>query len=337
MLIFCMVWMLLSPCFSQITTKDIDVRKIWDSAPHNAFTDLVKYRGRYYCTFREGTGHIPAKDGSGDGGIRLLESKDGIKWESVALLTKKGYDLRDPKLAVTPGKRLMIQMGGSIYKNGEFTGRLPFVSFMEKDGTLSGVIPVAIDEAIKTNVDWLWRVTWYKGIGYGTVYQVSDRQEWKLYLVKTSDGVNYQYVSQLVVDGKPNESTIGFLKSDEMQVVVRREAGTKTGYIGRSKFPYAEWKWDDLGIRLGGPNMITLPNGKTIIGTRSYHGNIYRTALFEFVPPNGVKELLELPSLGDTGYPGLITVRRELWVSYNSAHEGKVAIYLARIRNFRKL
>ena len=28
--------------------------RIWDFAPHNAFTDLVRFGGVWYCTFREG-------------------------------------------------------------------------------------------------------------------------------------------------------------------------------------------------------------------------------------------------------------------------------------------
>ena len=36
--------------------------KIWDQAPHCAFTDLI-LSGKFYCTFREATGHVPGVDG----------------------------------------------------------------------------------------------------------------------------------------------------------------------------------------------------------------------------------------------------------------------------------
>ena len=42
-------------------------------------------------------------------------------------------------------------------------------------------------------------------------------------------------------------------------------------------------------------------------------------------------ELLKLPSGGDCSYPGLVFYQNELWVSYYSSHEGKTAIYLARV------
>ena len=35
----------------------ISVARIWDRAPHSAFTDLLRHRGRWWCTFREGPDH----------------------------------------------------------------------------------------------------------------------------------------------------------------------------------------------------------------------------------------------------------------------------------------
>ena len=40
----------------------VEVRKIWDAAPHNAFTDLQRFKGRWYCAFREGREHAAAGD-----------------------------------------------------------------------------------------------------------------------------------------------------------------------------------------------------------------------------------------------------------------------------------
>jgi hypothetical protein len=35
--------------------KLLSVKKIWDAAPHNAFTDLIRHSGQFFCVFREGT------------------------------------------------------------------------------------------------------------------------------------------------------------------------------------------------------------------------------------------------------------------------------------------
>ena len=75
----------------------VESKKIWDAGRHNAFTDLVRWQDRWWCTFREAEDHV-----GGDGAIRILTSVDGAKWESAALLTEKGVDLRDPKFSVMP-------------------------------------------------------------------------------------------------------------------------------------------------------------------------------------------------------------------------------------------
>ena len=40
-----------------VQAKLVGVKKIWDQAPHNAFTDLIRWNGKFYCAFREGLGH----------------------------------------------------------------------------------------------------------------------------------------------------------------------------------------------------------------------------------------------------------------------------------------
>src|SRR5688500_6575869 len=107
----------------------VSVQKIWDRAPHNAFTDLVRWRDRWYCAFREGDGHV-----GGDGKLRVLTSANGAAWEAVALVAEEGIDLRDPKLSETPDGRLMMVAGGSVYRGGKtLLGMQPRVTF-SKDG-----------------------------------------------------------------------------------------------------------------------------------------------------------------------------------------------------------
>src|SRR5881394_3124338 len=66
--------------------KLLSVHKIWDGAPHNAFTSLARYRGSWYCAFRESSAHVPGTNGR----IRVLKSPDGDAWESVALVAEPG-------------------------------------------------------------------------------------------------------------------------------------------------------------------------------------------------------------------------------------------------------
>lgn len=316
----------------------LSVRKIWDQAPHNAFTDLIRWRGAWYCTFREAEGHV-----GGDGRLRVLRSPDGRHWEPVALLAEEGIDLRDPKLSITPDDRLMIVAGGSVYEGRTLRGRQPRVAF-SADGVHWTPTQRVLEEG-----EWLWRVTWHRGTAYGVSYNASVRStpaaqeaarsgvappgpaDWKLKLVASQDGVHYQLVTHLDVPGHPNETTLRFLPDDEMLALVRREGGNAFGWIGRSRPPYTQWTWKETQHRLGGPNFIRLDDGRLWAAGRSYPGGA-KTVLARMTAEGDYTPVLTLPSGGDTSYPGLVWHEGLLWMSYYSSHEGKSAIYLAQIR-----
>jgi hypothetical protein len=302
------------------------VRKIWSNDKYNAFTSLLYFNGTFYCAFREGESHVYGKDGV----TRIISSKDGIKWDSVKVLKKEGYDLRDPKLSVTPDGRIMVIIGGSVYNGKELKSQLTHVSFSDGSGNnFSDPEPVIISGDIRTNFDWLWRVTWHIKTGYGVVYQAGD--EWPISLLKTDDGIQYDLVTRLDVNGKPNETTIRVMPDEEMLVMVRREGDDKEGMWGRSKPPYKSWEWKKLGMQLGGPDFIALEDNLLISGTRVYDKKGAFTSLFAGDRSGIFHKILDLPSGGDNSYPGLVYHDRKLYVSYYSSHEEKASIYLAEV------
>jgi hypothetical protein len=61
----------------------VSVARIWDGGAHNAFTDLIRWRNRWYCTFREGDAHV-----GGDGRIRVLVSDDGETWPPLEVFRR---------------------------------------------------------------------------------------------------------------------------------------------------------------------------------------------------------------------------------------------------------
>ncbi len=305
-----------------------DSKMIWDAAAHNAFTDLVKWKGKIYCAFRIGTGHVPGKNGV-DGRIQIISTVDGKRWSSVANLAEPGIDLRDPKLSVTPDGRLMVLMGGSNYDGTKLLDRATRVAFFENGNKESPKIQtVKIDPVIASDGDWLWRVTWQNGVGYGVVYQ-SNKPTWGLHLVKTNDGINYDRVKSFEISGKPNESTVRFSRNGNMHVVVRNESGN-IGHLGIAKPPFEYFKWNRIKQRLGGPNILQLPDGSWLLGTREYRDDP-KTILGRLLDDGSFEKRITFPSGGDTSYPGMIIHRNQLWFSYYSSHEGRTSIYLATV------
>ncbi|MDB6124625.1 MAG: hypothetical protein JWQ71_3618 [Pedosphaera sp.] len=58
MKLLCLITGLLSLCTTLLAqTNDVpqlvSVQKIWHGDTHNAFTDLIRFQGKWFCTFRE--------------------------------------------------------------------------------------------------------------------------------------------------------------------------------------------------------------------------------------------------------------------------------------------
>jgi hypothetical protein len=302
------------------------VKVIGDRAAHNAFTDLIRFRGRWFCAFREGAGHA-----AGAGTIRVLVSEDGDQWQSAALLERKDVDLRDPKLSVTPDGRLMIVGGAAVPASRRpVRDHYSVVSF-SRDGK-DWSAPVKVLDSWQ----WLWRVTWHKGTAYGVAYQwdpkaPANATKYTCSLFRSGNGARYEKVTDFQV---PNatEATLAF-DGDAMLCLQRRDGRPNTAMLGRSRPPYTDWTWKDLGVYFGGPNLLRAPDGSWWAAGRLIEKGQPHTVVARLDVKAGVlRPLLTLPSGGDTSYPGLAWHGGQLWVSYYSSHEGKTRVYLARVR-----
>lgn len=310
-----------APPLSSPAWKDdlrlIDVRRLSGDVPHSAFTDLARFRGEWVCVFREGKGHV-----SPDGAIRILASKDGEHWASIARLTASDADLRDPKLYPGPGEKLFIVAAAALHDSTAVRHRTRVWS--SKDGREWSAPRDVGDPNI-----WIWRVNpgpkdAMLAVGYSTVGPSFVR------LYETRDGVEFRTVlEKLAVSGSPNESAIVFAPNGEATCLLRRDP--ENGVLGRSSPPYREWTWRELDRRIGGPELLRFDDGRLLAAVRLYDERT-RTALGWIDAESGAfREALTLPSGGDTSYPGLVLHEGTIYVSYYSSHEGRTAVYLARV------
>jgi hypothetical protein len=318
---------------SELTLNLVSVNKIWSEAPHNAFGDLIRFENRWVCVFREGKRHVARPGEEDDGRLRVLESNDGEAWQSAALISEPGIDLRDPHLSITADGRLMIVAGGSEYPKGVYQGRHPRVVF-SKDGK-NWTKPQHVLE----RGHWLWRVTWHEGKAYGISRYGSPSKELPgnpshADLVTSTDGVHWERITELKVPGA-DETTLRFLPDGRMVALMRRVwSDGNIAYVGVSSPPYKEWRWKPTSLFLGGPNFIILDKQSMIAGGRIFVNDDAKkpqTALGVLSLDN-FHPSLTLPSNGDSSYPGFVFHNGLLWILYYSSHEGSTSIYLAKVR-----
>lgn len=314
------------------TGEDDRVRQIWSRARHNGFTDLVRYRGYFYCALREGVDHSP-QEPSSRGKIRIIRSTDGRDWSPVALIENGRVDLRDPKLSVTPDRRLMVLMGGVDY---EFTedGRdvasiQPYASYSDERGsTFTHPKPARIDSSLDSPTNWLWNVTWHEGSAYGVLYQVAEG--YGLHLVRGERRAGYELETTLDVSGRPSEGVVRFNSGGAMEMILRR-GGDQADYLGFSDPPYISWSWREVSRQIAGPALLVLDDGTRVMAARTTFGESKETVVGVLEKDGRFHNLIRLPSGGDNGYPGLAEHDGSIWVSYYSSHALKPSIYLAEV------
>lgn len=302
-----------------VTAEIVEVKKIWDGAPHCAFTDLVRFKDHWYCAFREGEAHV-----SPHGKLRVIRSADGETWESAGLVSHPEYDLRDACLSTTPDGRLMLLGGAQKADNGGHpTGTV--VSFADGDDWSPPRLVLPLPH-------WLWRVTWHEGKAYGIAYGGPHADRFAMQ--STADGIDFDEIASdtPAPPGWLTEARIRFDDDGMALCLQRRDGDPNSALLGRAAPPYRSWEWKDLGVYFGGPNFLKIPSGQWIGAGRIIDSSPHTDIAFIDVDKGTLTSLVRLPSGGDCSYPGMAWHDDLLWVSYYSSHEGRARIYLAKLR-----
>ena len=293
----------------------VSVARIWDQAPHNAFTDLLRHDGQWWCCFREAEAH-----GIIEGRLRIIVSDDGVNWTSAAEFHEPGVDLRDPKLSIMPDGRMMLITCGCV---GTEVHRSPRVTFSDDGRDWDDLIPLLAED------HWLWRVTWHGDVGYSVSKLGVGSNPRRGFLYRTFDGVDWEWITEFILPDNEwtvSETTLRIMPDQEMIALIR------LNHIGSSYPPYTDWTFTKLDHGLGGPNFIRAPDGTLWASSRGRNKHNESATILARMTRDRYEPILELPSGGDNSYAGMVWHDDSLWMSYYSSHEQKTSIYFAQIR-----
>lgn len=305
-------------------SKNLTVQKIWSNGTYCAFTDFIKYDGRWYCVFREADNHVGGKDGV----IRILTSNDAIQWKTDHILEVSGTDLRDPKLMLGYQQELVVYVGG-INKSRILENLVWKIT--PADSLWKGPFSTTIKG------DWLWRITRSSdNIMFSMAYQFITRQPpvstISLYTSRVDDFPKFSFSHKIADNGCLSECSMLFQQNGTMLAVGRRDCDDRRSWLGIASQPYTNIKWTDLNMIMESPNIISTKDGIYVAG-RVYDPNV-KTALYKLnLGKKRLEKVSDLPSNLDTGYPGLWADSENLWISYYSADENSHrSIYLCKYR-----
>lgn len=310
------------------------VRPVVLDDQHHAFTDLCRFGGDLYLTFRS------CPDGHGihrSSRIQVLRG-DGERWTRVVEFSVPDRDTRDPHFLVFGG-RLFVYTGTWLCPEGwtahDINDHLGYAVWTEDGTTWHGPVPLE-----GTYGHYIWRAAAFGDTAYlcgrrkyGYVHgpRSEGGEITQAVMLASDDGLIWRY-HNLFTESWGDETAFVFSDTGAVTALAR-QLQNHHALICRSQPPYDDWTRVALDRYVGGP-MIVDWNGWQLIGGRKMNDCPPVTTLYWLVDDQ-LQEIAELPSGGDTSYTGFVQLDdRHALLSYYSSHEtggtsARAAIYLA--------
>jgi len=298
------------------------VLETWEAVAdgtHNSNTDLTYWNGSFYLIHQTSPYHT----GSTTSRLLLWRSPDARRWEKITEFKAERGEYRDPKFAAI-GEGLFLY----VLPNHDLLAEPSSTAYTySTDGT--SWQPMEETEPR----GWLF---WRPKTRDGSTWYVPAywHEHGRSILLHSSDGVDWQTVSQIYEGEKNDETDFEFLPDGRAIATARLEgSGSVFGDASASTLiavaspPYESWVYQKSRVtRLDGPCLFRYRESIYAIGRYqasftsglSELGSIWsrkRTSLF-LVEEDGLWHLTDLPSAGDTSYAGIVIRGDELYASY---------------------
>lgn len=319
-----------------------NIRRAYHNGEHNAFTDLIRWRDRFWLTFRScPDGHMVSSTAS----VIVLSSADAQTWREEHRFSVPKRDTRDPHFLDFQGK-LFVYTG--TWYSGE--GMLPRDQYEINQHlgyavwTADGASWEGPRQMEGTYGHYIWRAAAQGDTAYLCARRKANYSDedggtggstiMEAALLESEDGLVWRYRS--LIQTRSGNETAFSMEPDGTLLAVSRGSATES-QIARAKPPYSEWERHPIDLYIGGP-LVARWGDRHVVGGRRNTEAGPKTVLYWLEAGDRLEPFAELPSGGDNSYPGLLTLDdgRAL-VSWYSTHEKNeqgepiTAIYLAEL------
>ncbi len=318
-----------------------NIRRVFHNGEHNAFTDLVRFKDRFYLTFRScPDGHAVHPTAS----VIILASDDAQTWQTVHRFRVEERDTRDPHFLVFRGKLFVYTgtwySGASTIPPAEYdlNLHLGYAAWSEDGATWHS--PVMLEG---TFGHYVWRASTFgdkaylcgrRKLGFDVTPRGEGRKVESL-MLESEDGLVWR--KRAVFQEIEGDETASLFEADGSVVAIGRRGGGNAQLL-RSTPPYTNWVRKDLDRYIGGPLLARWGDRYVVGGRKSIGQQGPKTSMYWLVDDR-LHEFAELPSGGDTSYPGFVALSpTSAIMSWYSSHEkdadGRTitAIYMADLQ-----
>tara|TARA_A100001037_G_scaffold24045_1_gene19760 strand:+ start:280 stop:1338 length:1059 start_codon:yes stop_codon:yes gene_type:complete len=313
------------------------IRRVFHNGEHNAFTDLIRFQGRFYLTFRS----CPEGHGVHDSAsIIVLSSADAESWEQVYRFSVEKRDTRDPHFLIFRDQLFIYS--GTWYDDpsGQFDLNQHLGYGVYTSDGLNWAPPTILQG---TFGHYVWKAAAFGGNAYlcgrrKTNYAVGPKGEGKAVrsvMLESSDGLIWR--QRAFFQTEAGDETVFCFEEDGSIIAIGRR-GSDTAQLCRARAPYQEWQRSDLDHYIGGP-LLSRWGNRWVVGGRKFTQSRGPKTSFYWLKNGNLEEFAELPSAGDNSYPGFVELSStRALISWYSSHEKDdrgnpmTAIYLAELR-----
>lgn len=308
----------------------MDVTRVVSDGYHNAFTDLIHWQGAYYLAFRKAEHHGISPPGD----VVILRSRDLSSWTPCALISS-GADDRDPKL-IDGGDVLGVVFGSWFPRWGQGSiANAPHDLISQVCVSRDGLAWSSPRQVYGVNY-WLWRILASRNDGFFcAAYHFpvrGNRIERSVHLLRGDDLFEWHLEGLMRAGDGPGEPVLWQPEKDTLHCVIRRGAEDQHSWFGRSREPYHDWEWHDMGVMIHAPVVIEA-NGQWLVAGRSRPADLpagtvaldsgAHTSIWRLISDDGqVDHVATAPSGGDCSYCGFAkSANGDILMSYYSQHE----------------